>query len=321
MSNLGLDGVTLSVYTVLVVGGVLWSLVCAVLLAMKWKVPPVLATAPLFAHAAAVASLATYAHSQAVTAAATAIPDQKALLLSMAVAQFLSAGLLAPTVIFSAGILGLGALIGGLRGPKWWGLPILSILVFGVAALVPILSVFFDAPFATALGRTVLYGVCAIPAGLAMAGAHPNQSGREAGVVAGVAFVTLVASVEISVLSSAWMRGFAAIALADPSSKIQILAAMQTEMVPLRNAASAAVFLAAVPAALALFRAPMPLSDEEIMNSSVSPSGMRWFGSMLALLLVPLWAITLMAADPTETLDILHAAYKGEVTPVGDPGN
>ena len=35
---------------VVAVGGLVWALVAAVLLGLRWKVPPVVATAPLFLH-------------------------------------------------------------------------------------------------------------------------------------------------------------------------------------------------------------------------------------------------------------------------------
>lgn len=320
MSSFGLDGVMLAIYGLLLVGGVLWSLVCGVLLGMKWKVPPVIATAPLFAHAFATAGAGSYGVSQAANAFVAAAPEQRATLLAYSISQVMMAGVYAPIALFSAGIVATGALVGGLRGPKWWGLPVLSILIFAFVSLLPMVTVFYDASFPSALGRVALYGLFTIPAGLAMAGAHPNQSGREAGVIAGVAFLSLVATVEMSVISSAWARGFAAIAGAEPSSKVVILAAMQSEMAPVRNVAWAAILISAVPAALALFRAPMPLSDEEIMNSSVSPSGMRWFGSMLALLLLPVWAIAFVSVDPAGTFATLLTTYNSDVPAAQEPG-
>lgn len=305
MSSLGFGGVMVWIQGILFLGGLFWSVVCAAMLALKWKVPPVIATAPLFAHALATIGAASYGGTQAAEAFAFADPSQRATVLAYSISQVMMAGVYAPIAVFSAGMVATGALIGGLRGSKWWGLPVVSILIFGFVALLPIVTVFYHASFPTALGRVVLYGVFAIPAGLAMAGAHPNQNGREAGVIAGVAFMTLVATTEIAVISHAWSNGFAALAVVDPSRKMELLAAMQAEMSPLRSIAWACILLSTVPAVLALFRAPMPLSDEEIMNSSVSPSGMRWFGSMLAILLLPCWAVAFASVDPSGIFDSL----------------
>ena len=297
---------------ILLLGGLLWSLGCAVLLALRWKVPPVIATAPLFAHAITAAAAASYGGNEAALALISADSSQRASLLAYAISSVLMSGVYAPAAVFSAGVLGVGAMVGGLRGPKWWGLPVVSILVFGFVALLPVVSVFFAAPIPLALGRVAMYGACAIPAGLAMAGAHPNQNGRESGVIAGVCFLTLVATSEIAVISLSWVQGFAALAAADPSSKMLLLAALQAELAPLRNLAWAAMVISTLPAVLALFRAPMPLTDEEIMTSSVNPSGMRWFGSLLALLLLPLWAIVFASVDPSGIMEDLGKVYKVE---------
>lgn len=297
-------GPALWVHLLLIVGGVLWSGVCALLLGLKWKVPAVVATAPLFAHAFTIFVAASYAGST-VNAALSAAPEERAMYVAFGVSQVLSNAMFAPMALLSAGLVGTGALVGGLRGPKRWGAPVLAILIYGLVGLLPMFNLLSYGSVGATLLRSGLYLACAIPAGLAIAGAHPHHSGREAGVTAAMCFVTLVGACETAALAHEWSQGFAALAGASPESKAALVTAMAAEIAPHQTVAWLALALSSVPAFIALFRAPMSLTDEEIMNSSVNPSGMRWLGSALAVGLLVLWAMVFLVTNPADILILI----------------
>lgn len=285
---------------VLLLGGLVWAAICAVLIAMKWKVPPVVATAPLLVHGLYVAGVALWATRE--SARFGDDPAQSATLTAYALSTQLAQGSAAVSVLPTAGVLLLGGLFAGVQGRRAWGAPAFVFVLASVAALLPLVGLLQYADTAFTLGRVVLYGLCVLPLAAALAGAHPLDNSREGGLVATVAFATLVASVELLVVSSAWSNVVRALASVSPESKAELVTAAVAEIGANSTLGWVVTGLATMPAVVALLRPAADLTDEEVLAGNVSPSGLRWFGGALALLVPLVWAAARLCADPAPLL-------------------
>lgn len=289
------------VQLVVAAGGALWALVAAGMLAAKWKVPPVVALAPLFVQPMSAWAGTMYASYQ-MSGMNGFDPSQRAMVIAMSISQIIGMGTLTLVVIPVAAILGLGGLGGGVRAPRRWGPAFLAFFSCILVALLPLWSLAYEASFPLVLGRLLLYGLCSVPVAASMLSAHPNSNGREASVVAGGAWFSTVAACEIAAVSSAWSQGFSALAVVDPGAKEEILKTLSAEIGGQAMVGWVLVLAAAVPMVLALARSSTELTEEELLTANVNPSPMRAIGQGLALGLVIAWGLAFWSTDPSEIL-------------------
>lgn len=294
-------------------GGLLWALVCVVLLGLRWKVAPVLATAPLFLHAVTVAVGATWLGQTA--SVGDLDPSMVVSSFARAVAGMISNGTLAIVAVPTAMLLILGGTIAGVRGRRAFGAPVFVFMVAMGVAVLPLVSIAYDGLLPLAAGRFLLYGAAALPLTAALAGAHPQDNSREGSVIAGIGFVSLVAAVELLTMSHGWSRGFQAIAAIAPDEKARIVAKFVAEMGQLGTLSWAAVVLGAVPAAMALLRPPADLTEQEIMEGNISPSALRWLGQALAFGVPIAWCVAMQATNPAAMLVSMVGPVVGAEAP------
>ncbi|MBM4366614.1 MAG: hypothetical protein FJ102_10405, partial [Deltaproteobacteria bacterium] len=185
--------------------GLLWTLVCAVLLGMKWKVPAVLSTAPLGLHALLVIVGAMVGGS-ALESAVDVDPAQRATLYAYGIAQVLAGGTLAAVALPSAALLGLGGAAGGARAPRGYGAPVIAFLACGLAALLPLGGLFFYASVYLVLAKVLLLGMGAVPVAMSLLGNGQNSNARESSVTTSIAYFSLAAALELVDRSSGWTR-------------------------------------------------------------------------------------------------------------------
>lgn len=287
-------------HAVLLVGGLLWAAVCAVLLGMRWKVPPIVATAPLLMQGLYILSAAVWATRE--SALGGADPAQAATLAAAALAQVFAQGTAAIAALPVAVVLLLGGLAAGVRGRRGWGAPVFVLVVAGLVALLPAadLARYVD-PVWVAV-RVLVYGLAALPVAAALVGAHPQDNSREGSLVATVSYATLVASVELMVAVIGQNKIVAALVNVDPKSRPELLAAALEEFGATGTVSWVVVALAAATGVVALLRPAAELTDEEVLAGNVSPSGARWFGGALALLVPLAWAAARLACDPSPLL-------------------
>lgn len=285
---------------IVAVGGLLWALVCVVLLGLRWKVPPVVATAPLFLHAVTAAVGATWLGGTANAGSVEA--SMVDLSSSRAVAGMIANGTLGVCAVPTAMLLILGGTAAGVRGRRAFGAPVFVFIVAMGVAVLPLVSIAYQGALPLAIGRFVIYGAAALPLTAALAGAHPQDNSREGSVVAGVGFVSLVAAVELLTLSNGWAHAFRGLAVIAPDGKASLIAQFVAEMGQLGTLSWAAVVLGAVPAAMALLRPPADLTEQEIMEGNISPSALRWLGQALAFSVPIAWCVAMQAANPAALL-------------------
>lgn len=303
----------------LTVLGLFWAVVMCALYGMRWKVPPVVALAPLGAHALLVIAgimLGMSRVNSAIGSIGSGEPELRATLLAAGFSEVLSHAQLAAAAVPSAATLLLAGLLSGCRGKRAWGVPVVTagITFFIVGAIGASLSAHGDVVLV--LGRVVLYGGAGLVTAAALTGHHALDSSREGGIVAAVSFAVLVAAGESMVMGSGWARLFGALASIDPASRAAVVAAGSEELQALYVFSWAAILLAIAPAVIALLRPAAELTEEEVMMPNNAPSGMRWFGGALGLLIPALWVGALLAAGPA---DILQQITKASPTPSTTP--
>lgn len=288
--------------------GLLWSLVVAVLVGIRWKVPAVVAVAPLLAHAFAAALGASLAGNGALTAM-NADPAQRATMYAASIAGTISNGTLASAAIPSAMLLALGAVAAGVRGPRRFGAPIGVILFCGITAMMPALSMVWNGSLPLAAGRLVVYGLAAFPTAMAFCGAHPRTNAREASIIAAAAWTTLVAVGEMATLASGWTRGFNGIAMMGTADKGAVVNQFLAEMSPLQTLGMITLAVSAVPMVIAFFRADIELTAEEVLSGSVSNSPVRSIGAFLAALTPLVWLLAMWSCSPADMVAHLAANF------------
>lgn len=296
------SGVAAYVQIGLLLPALVWALVCAVLVGMRWKVPPIVAGAPLFVVPLVHLIGATWAFGRVEDALVVIEPARRASLLAAGVSEMLGLSWFGLGVLPVAFVLAVGALAAGVRGPRAWGVPAITLLVAGATALLPAFSLLFHASLPAVALRVPLYGLCAIPFALAVATAEPKRNGPEAGMLAAMAWISLVGSVELAHAASLWRAGFAALANVDPGQRGELLAALVEEVGTQQTFGWILLFLAALPAVAVAFRPTPPMTDEEISAGNVTPSPWRSVGRVLGLGLWVLWAVAWGASSPVSAL-------------------
>lgn len=292
-----------------IVFGVLWTLVCAVLLGLRKKVPPVLSAGFLGLHALLVV-LGAFSGATMLTEASAAVdPAQRSMLHAMAVSRGLTSAALAVAVIPSALLLSLGGMAGGVRAPRRFIAPVLAFLACGAAALLPIGGLLMDATLATVAIKVLLYGAGAIPVAASLLCAGQDTNGRESAMAATIAFFCVVASVELAAPSFEWMRAFSAVAHADTAQKGTILRYAAEEIGGPAALGWGSIALAGVPMLIAALRPSLPLTEEEILGGRVGMSPGRTMGLVLGFGVPLLWLLARLLADPTDAMSGLMAMY------------
>lgn len=304
------------VQVALMVGGLLWAMVCCALYGLRWKVPPVVAVAPLGAHALAVVVGTMMGTGQVSNAVSGADPAYRATITAAGIAEVLGHAQLAAFAIPTAATLVLAGLLSGVRGRRAWGAPAAAffLVLLAVVAIGASLTAHADPVFVGA--RVVLYGIAGLAAAIALSGHHALDSSREGGLVAAVSFASLVAACESMVMGGAWSKLFSALAFVEPGSRAALVEAGAREIRDLATFSWAAVALAAVPAVIALLRPAAELTEEEVLAPGTSPSALRWLGGALALLVPALWVAALLTSDPSGSLTaITTGAAPAAATP------
>jgi hypothetical protein len=289
--------------------GPLWAVVCAGLLAAKWRVPPVVSTVPLVLTPLLAAMGGVVAQMQIDEALVHVDASQKATLLAVGIAETLSLGMLGTTVLPSAILLGMGGLVAGIRAPRAWGIPAITFLFAGLVALFPAVGLVWHADAIGVIGRVFVYGLAVLPLMLATASGHPGKNAPEGGVTAAAAFFATVASLELAQLSQAWRLVFQALAHVSPESKRELLAVGIAETDPLGTLAWVTVLLAAVPLLVTAFRPSPTLTEEEIMAGLAGESPWRGVGRVLALGVPAAWLIAMFSLDPVDVLQRIAALF------------
>lgn len=289
-------------------GGLLWALVVAVLLGLRWKVPPALGTAPL----AAVPFLlivGSWWSQRTIDGALGGVPaDQRATLLAQGISELLNQAVLPLLSLPVAMLLGLGALAAGLRAPRRWGAVVGVFLVAGFTALLPLAGFFLDAPVGWVLFTAVLLLAGVLPLALSFAHNHPAHNGPEAGITAGAAWLNVVATLPLAMLSSSWSRGFAALASVDPGQRPRLVEALAEEVGAFGTVAWIMLVLGGLPLAIAAFRPAPELTEEEVMRGDGRATPWRSLGGVLVIGLWVLWLIAWLSLDPSGTLTRLAIA-------------
>lgn len=291
--------------------GGLWALVCAVLLAMRKRVPPVIAIAPLLVAPLLATIGAMVADSQISAALVNADPAQRATLMAAGMAETLAQGWFALLAVPIAMLLGVAGLSAGVRAPRAWGVPVLVFLVATFTAVLPVAGLFYGASPPSVLARVMLYGLGAVPLALATVCAHPKGNGPEGGMVAASAWVSVIAASELAALSSGWSAGFRALAYADAEQKATLLGHLSTEMGGQATLAWVIFALSAVPALVCAMRSGPEPTEEEIMAGEASPSPWRSVGRFVALAVWPAWAFAFLSLDPSAAIAALTPATAG----------
>ena len=287
-------------------GGFFWAVVVVVLLLLKWKVPPVLAVAPLGVQAA----LLVAAGLSADTHLAGGTPGVAASFLAGVVAEVIQSRLAVVSVLPAASLLLAGGALVGARGRKGWGAPILAVLLGFAAAMVPVASMFSGGELPLVAIRTLVYGGATIPLAAALLGSHPQGNAREGSLIAAVSFASIVAGCESLVCGHQWQAGFMALAAAGTSDQGTLVSGLVEELRTAGNLAGIALALASIPAIIALLRPPAELTEEEILSGSVSPSAGRWIGGALALVVPLLWGAAFVATDAASLMTQVAASIK-----------
>jgi hypothetical protein len=286
----------------LLAAGLVWAMACAVFYGLRWKVPPVVAVAPLGAHALVVVGGTLLASSQVNEAVANVDPSMKATLLAQGIAETLGHGQLALAAVPTAALLVLAGLFSGVRGTRAYGAPGVALVCGLASAGLTGASILAHGEMPLAIGRALIYAIAAPAVAAALAGHHSQDSSREGGITAAVAFAALVAACEAMVLARGWSLGFRALAMASADTKVELVGAIAEDMGRIEVFSWAALAFAFVPGVVALLRPAAELTEEEVLQARTSPSGLRWLGGALALGVPVIWTVALMTTDPSALL-------------------
>ena len=295
--------------------GAIWCLVPAVLLGMRWKVPPVIAALPLALYPLVAAMGGSWAWSKIQDAVRIAPADQRTALLSRGMAESLAHPTLLFVAILPAMLLGVGGLIAGSRAPRAWLVPGAVLLIAGCSGLLPIggmLALAADVPFSEILSyesaplvliRAALYLLGAVPLALCFANAHPHGNGPEGGTTAAVAWIGFVGAVELSTGALHAADLFSAAAVMSPEARVDYLRALIDVLNTRVTFQWLALLLAGVPLLISVLREDPDLSEKEILESSVNPSPWRTLGRFLTVGVWLCWLLALWSCSPTPALE------------------
>lgn len=269
-----------------------WCALCALLLAFRWKVPALIATAPLALHAAL-----AVAGTGSATAPAGATEAEAANVVAQGISQTLASGAMAIAALPSAMVLALGAAIGGARGTRAYTAAGLAFLGLGGLALAQLAGGVLGGSLGQAAAKALLYCGGVLPVALALLGNGERSNARESSIAATVAFASGVASVEALSGSMSWSRVLSAVASVDHDAKGRLLAAAAEEIAVPSSLGLAMFGLAGLFVLVAIFRPAAERSREEIMQGRVDGSPLRGIGNGLAIVTVLAWFAALLATD------------------------
>lgn len=289
--------------------GTFWALVCTVFLALRWRVPPVIATVPLVLPALVAIGGAMWGEATIANALVFASADMRAVLTARGVAEVLSNGLLALLALPAAMLLGLGGLAAGIRAPRAWGLPVGTFLLTGFVALLPLVGFFYGVEAGLIIPRVLVYGLGVVPVALALANGHPAHNGPEGGMNAAAAFACVVGASELAALSFGWQAGFIELASVQTGRKAEVLGALAAELGGRSTLAWLILLLAGLPSVFAAFRGGPTLTAEEILAGYANASPWRGLGRFLGLGVWLAWALAMVALDPSDSFAQLEKTF------------
>lgn len=283
-------------------GGLLWALIVAVLLGLRWKVPPFFGAAPLAAVPFLLIVGSWWSNRSIESALGGAEPATRATLLAAGLSELLNQAVLPLLSLPTAMLLGLGALAAGLRAPRRWGAVVGVFLIAGLTALLPLSGFFLYADAVWVLVTTGILGLGVLPLALSFAHNHPAHNGPEAGITAAAAWLNVVATLPLAMTTSSWSRGFAALANVDPAQRGKIVTALTEEVGAFTTVAWLMLVLGAIPLAIAAFRPAPELTEEEVMRGDGRATPWRSLGGVLVVGLWVLWLIAWLSLDPSSAL-------------------
>ncbi len=287
--------------------GLFWALICTVLLAMRWKVPALVATMPLGLHALGAIVAMTAAQSMTLEAVKNVDPSVRAAILAAGMAEGLGNGLMLALAIPSAMLLGLGAAIGGARGSRSFGAPVAAFLVGGLIAVFPAAELLYEGSFGAVGLRLILYGAGVIVVTMALLGNDGKFGAREASMTAALSFFVVVAASEIALSASEWGTMFRGMAAMSGEAR----GMMAEYLAPTHSRATlrwVSMFLAILPVIVAWLRPSVERTEEQTLNEPDPETPMRGAAHFLALGLIPLWLAVAWTADVSEQVEKALAA-------------
>jgi hypothetical protein len=281
----------------------LWTLICTVLLGMRWKVPALIATLPLGLHA--LGAIAAMSAAQSITLAAAKNVDgaTRATILAAGMSEGLGNGVLLGLAIPSAMLLGLGGAVGGARGSRSFGAPVLAFLICGLIAVFPVAELLYEGSILSIGTRLMLYGVGAIIVSVAMLGNDGRVGARESSLSAALSFFVVVSASEIVVGSMECRELFAALAGISREGRAELVGGL---MEPLQGRSTlrwVSMFLAILPVVVAWLRPSVERTEQQLLNEPDPETPMRGAGHLLALGLIPLWLAVAWTADVREQVE------------------
>lgn len=292
-------------------------LVCAVsgiLLGLRWKVPPVLATFPLGVQSLLGLAGTAWMMSKLDLALKNVDAEQHLVLQVAGTSESYAGYVLGAAAIPAACVLLLGASVGGMRGKKSWGASVGAFLVMGLVSLLPISALasvsgewrdFVEG----AVVRLLLYGMLGLGVSMSAAGNDSKSGAPESNISGALAAFFAIATFETA--SRAWdcYSFFRAVASAAPESRNALLSVLSTwaSTWPIR---SFTIFFALLPVAISLFRSPAPLSDEEVLSQPDPNTPLRGAGQFLALWLIPVVLYAWFDTDYSDLIEAMLAAAK-----------
>lgn len=294
--------------------GAIWCLIPAVLLGMRWKVPPVIAAVPLALYPLVAAMGSSWAWSR-IQEAARAIPEEQTALIAAGIGESLAHPTMLMVAVIPSMILGIGGLAAGFRPPRAGLVPGSVLLIAGCAGLLPVgglLATLADVPFSEltryesplmVIVRSGLYLLGAIPLALAFSNAHPHGNGPEGGTTAAVAWIGFVGAVELSTGAIQAAGLFGSAATMAPAERADWMRTL-LEVLDTRITSQWLILLAAgIPALISVLREGPDLTEKEILESSVNPSPWRALGRLLAVGIWLCWMLALWSCSPLPALE------------------
>ncbi|HNC96486.1 MAG TPA: hypothetical protein PKW90_10205 [Myxococcota bacterium] len=290
-----------------------WTLVCTVLLGMRWKVPAFIATIPLGLHA--LGAIAALSASQSIILTATKNVDgaTRAMLVAQGMSEGLGNGVLLGLAIPSAMLLGLGGAIGGARGSRSYGPPVIAFLVCGLIAVFPVAELLYEGSILSIGTRLLLYGVGAIIVTVSLLGNDGKVGARESSLSAALSFFVVVSAAEIVASSMECRELFAVLAGVSREGRAEFMGGLMEPVHGRTTLRWVSMFLAIIPVIVAWLRPSTERTEEQLLNEPDPETPMRGAGHFLALGLIPLWLAAAWSADVSEQVEkaLATSAHSG----------
>jgi hypothetical protein len=290
-------GVFAWVHLGLMAFGLLWAFVAAILVALRWKVPPVVGTLPLALTPLTILVGTQWSFSTVEAAVSMADRMQRAEFMAAGIAEALMQGLAAGFVIPAALLLGVGGFAAGIRAPRAWLAPVGILLLTGFTALLPLVGLAFHDFALPQMVSMAFFILGVIPMALSTANAHPAKNGPEAGTTAAAAWLAVVGSFQVIHVASGWVKGFAALANVGPEHRATLMAAAREEFGSASTLSWVILAFAGIPLLVSVFRPGPTLTDDELLGEAGQASPWRSLGRGLVLVHWLLWAGALWSVD------------------------